>query len=209
MGNVSLGRCLNVLLALVLAGSGGGCNTIQDNSRTYALWNDSRDTSRCRPATDPKLALFDSENQPDVLVEYNAVSDRRKGIERRAFFLNANSGRMGAGQPPRFVDPRRAAGLTPIPVVKSPPPTNSTPFTNGVFAVSEGYAFTLYRPESYPQYCKLPSYSDGRTFGSWECVALTPVTVTADAVQLVVVVAIVGSLVAFVGACESGLTVTP
>jgi hypothetical protein len=202
-------KSMNILLAVLLAGLGGGCDTIQEHSVTCSLWNDSRNHSYCSSSADPELKLFDSERPPDVLVEYNTVSGRHKGIQRRAFFLNANSGRMDAGKPPRFVPVRRDAGLTPIPVVKSVAQTKSPPFTNTVFAVYEGYAFTLYRPESYPQYCKLPNYPDGKIFASWQCVTLTPVAVTADAVELVVVVAIVGAVGAFVAACESNLTVRP
>jgi len=205
MGNPSL----KLLFALLLAGLGSGCDTIQEHSVTSSLWNDGRNRSHCSPAANPELKLFDSEHPPDVLVAYNAVSDRHNGTERRAFFLNANGGRMDAGKPPRFVGIRRETGLTPIPVVKSASQTNSLPFTNAVFAVCQGGGFTLYRPESNPQYCQLPSYPDGSTFTSWQCVVLTPAAVTADVVQVVVVVAIVGSVVAFVGACESNLTVKP
>jgi hypothetical protein len=202
-------KSLNVLLAFLLAGLGGGCDTIQEHSATCTLWRDSRDDSHCRPQADPDLKLFDSEHPPDVLVEYIAVSDRRKGVQRRAYFLNASSKRIAAGKPPRFVDSRRAAGLAPIVVSKSPAQTNSLAFTNVIFAVRQGNTFILFRPESAPEYCLLPSYPDGKVFGSWQCAALTPIALTADAVVVVVAVAVVGTVVGFVAACQSNLTVRP
>src|ERR1035441_2057664 len=202
-------KSLNILLAVLLAGLGGGCDTIQEHSATCALWRGSRDNSHCRPQADPDLKLFDSEHLPDVLVEYNAVSDRRKGVQRRAYCIKASSKRIAAGKPPRFVDPRRAAGLAPIVVLKSPAQTNSLSFTNVIFAVRQGNTFILFRPESAPEYCLLPSYPDGKTFASWQCAALMPVALTADAVVVVVAVTVVGTVVGFVAACQSNLTVRP
>lgn len=199
------GKCLNFLLAALLAGLGGGCDTIQEHSLTYALWNDSRDTSHSRPPADSDLKLFASKHPPDVLVEYNAVSDRQQGIQRRAYFLDANRDRIAAGKPPRFVDAQRAAGLKPITVVKSVPPTNSPFFTNVCFAVCQGSTFTLYRPESSPEFCALPYYQDGIIIGSWKRAALTPFALAVDAVVDVTIVgAVAGVLAAYVYCGGSG-----
>lgn len=197
-----LARSLNLLLAAVLAGLGGGCNTIQDHSLTYALWTDSRDTSHCRPQADPGLKLFIAEHPPDVLVEYNAVSDRTKGVQRRAYFLEANARRLAVCKPPKFVGLRRDASLVPIPIVPLDSRTNSPVSTNAVFAVGEGGAFTLYRPESSPEFCVLPYYQDGIVVNSWNRVALTPLAVTVDAVVDVTVIGVVAGCVAAYALCS-------
>jgi hypothetical protein len=205
----SLYKSLNILLVVLLAGLGGGCDTIQDHSLTYALWSDSRDTSHCRSQTDPQLRLFDSEHPPDVLVEYNAVGDWRKGVQRRAYFLNASSKRIAAGKPPRFVNARRDAGFTPIAVLKSVPPPNSPAFTNVVFAICQGTTFTLYRPESSPEFCALPNYQDGIVINSWKRAALTPSALVVDAVVDVTIIGVVAGVVAGYAYCGGAGTVSP
>lgn len=208
-----LTKSLNVLLAVLLAGLGGGCSTIQNDSLTYALWSDSGDNSQCRPQADPDLKLFDSENPPDVLAEYNAVSDRSKSVQRRAYFLGANSRRLAAGKPPRFVDVRRQADLAPIPVVASTSNSNAPVGATNPFAVCHGGSFILYRPESSPEYCTLPCYQDVSVGTRCTRVALTPFTVTTDVVVGVavigVVVGVVGGVAFLVGCCESNVSWRP
>lgn len=195
-------RFLNLLLAVLLAGLGCGCDTVQDHSLTYALWNDSRDTSHSRPQADPDLKLFVSETSSDVLVEYSAVSDRSKGVQRHAYFLKAGGRRIAACKPPRFVDVRRAAGLAPIAILNSVPPTNSPAFTTAVFAVGTGTTFAVYRPESAPEFHALPYYQDGIVVNSWGRVALTPFTATVDAVVDVAVIGTVAGVFAAWALCE-------
>ena len=203
------GKCLNALLAVLLAGLAIGCDTIQQHSLTCVLWNDSSSYSHCRPQTHPDLKLFDSEHPSDVLVEYNAVSDQRQGVQRRAYFLNASSRRIAAGKPPRFVDPRRDTGLKSIAVLKSASQTNSLALTNGVFAVAKGNRFTLYRPENSPEFCALPYYQDGGTIGSWKHTALTPFALAVDVVVDVTVIGVVAGFVAAYAYCQGGGTVSP
>lgn len=193
---------MNILGLALLAGLGGGCQTIQDHSLTYALWTDSRDTSHSRPAADPATKLFDLAFPPDTLVEYDAVSDRCKGTRRRAYFLKAGSKRIAAGKPPHFVDARREVGLAVIPVLKSMPPTNSPAFTNGVFAVCKDSAFTLFRPESSPESGVLPYYQDGIIVGSWKRVALTPFALAVDGVVDVTVIGAAAGVVAVCAMCQ-------
>ena len=208
-----LTKNLNFMLATLLAVLGGGCSTIQDHSLTYALWSDSRGHSYCRPQADPGLKLFNSDFPPDVLVEYNAVSDRNKGVQRRAYFLAANARRLAASKPPRFVDVRREAGLAPIPIMPSESNKNPAVSTNDVFAVAEASAFTLYRPESSSEYCLLPNYPDGAVVNPWERGALTPLAVTADAVVDVTVIGVVVGVAGGIGflyaCCESNVSWRP
>jgi hypothetical protein len=201
-------QSLNILLAVLLAGLGGGCDTIEEHSLTYSLWSGHRDNSHCRPEANPDLKLYDSEHPLDVLVEYNAVSDRLPDVQRRAYFLAASRDRIAASKPPRFVAFRRAAGLPSVPVLKSAPATNSPAFTNVVFAVSQGGTFTLYRPESSPEFCVLPYYQDGfihqdrGTNGYWKRVVLTPPAVAVDAVVDVTVIGLAAGFVAVYVYCE-------
>ena len=205
-------QSLNVLLAVLLANLGVGCDTIQEHSLTYSLWHDGRDTSHCRPSADSDLGLFNSEHPADVLVEYDAMSDRHPVVQRRAYFLDASRNLIAAGKPPRFVDSRRADGLPPIPVLKSVPTTNSPAMTNAIFAVCQGSTFTLYRPASSPEFCALPYYQDGVVYqnghvtASWERAALTPFALTVDAVVDVVVIGAVAGVVAIYAYCDGRVT---
>lgn len=204
-----MAKGLNLLLASLLAVAGGGCDTIQDHSLTYALWSDNRDTSHCRPQADPDLKLFAAKHPPEVLVEYKAVSDRSQGVQRRAYFLHANAGRLAACKPPRFVDFRREAGLAPIPIVPSESKTNSPVCTNAVFAVCQADTFTLVRSESSPEFCLLPYYQDGIVVHSWKSVALTPFAVTVDTVVDVGVIGAAAGCLALYAFCAGNTAWRP
>jgi hypothetical protein len=58
-------------------------------------------------------------------------------------YLNANRDCLAAGKPPRFVNPRRDAELTPFLIVKRPAETNSQAHNHAAFAVGSGNSFIL------------------------------------------------------------------
>jgi len=196
----------SLLLVVLLAGLGAGCQTMQEHSLTCAVWKERHDSSECRPVSPPELKLFTSENPPDVLVEFNAVSHRYKGVRRLAYFLNANRDDLAAGKPPRFVNPRRGAGLTPIVIVTRPAETNLPAFNHATFAVHQGNSFILYQPECQPDYCALPCFADG---ASWPYDALMPVAFVGDVVVVSAVVGVVAGWACIVGLCESNSSFSP
>jgi hypothetical protein len=135
-----------------------------------------------------------------VLVTYDAVSDRQPGVQRRAYFLNANRDRLRAGRPPHFVNPNRVHGLQPLPSVPTLALVTNSLVTNLYSVVEGSNSFILYRPDSSPEACHLPYYQDSYAAdGQWKRVLLTPLTVTVDVTVGVVVIGIVGG---FVVGCE-------
>jgi hypothetical protein len=187
---------MSVLLAALLAGLGTGCETIQEHSLTCDLWSDDGGISHSRPQTDSGLALFYAKPQPEVLVEYNAVSDRHPAGQRRAYFLDASRRRLTAGRPPRFVGPKRDHGLQPISILPTIAMATNSLSTNLCCAVAKGNSFILYRADFPPEYCTLPYYQDGTFNGNWKRVLLTPLTVTVDMVVDVTVVGVVAAIFA-------------
>src|ERR1019366_8950232 len=123
----SVSKMLSVLLAALLAGMGGGCQTAKDCSLTCKLWSNDRLRSFCEPAPDPNLALFDAESRRDVLVEYVSLSGKRNDIQRRAYFLGPNRAKIAARKKPQFINPKLADGLNPIPVLGPEPVGTNAP----------------------------------------------------------------------------------
>jgi hypothetical protein len=170
---------LNVVLAVLLAGLGGGCETAKNASFTYKLW-DKDVRSYCQPAANPELALYEANPPRDVLVEYSALSDREDQIKRLAYFLDASQKRIAAGNAPQFVDPKLSRKLTAIPKQVS---TNTYALIG-----TNGWTFTMYRPGREPQVCNLPTYRDDHNTAGR--VALTPLAVAGDATIIGVVAAV-------------------
>ena len=189
-------KFLNVVLAALLAGWGGGCETAKEYSLTYKVWdNDVR--SFCEPLANPDLALFEVPSKQDVLVQYTAYSDRHDGTLRLSYFLKASSARIAAGKPPVFVRVKRDAYWKAIPVNDQPGLSANSVSTN-IYAKATGNYFTLYRQGQWPQMYQLPDYRDD--CGAWERAALTPLAVTGDAV---IVGSVLGVIVGYMY-CASG-----
>ena len=194
---------LSVILAALLAGMAGGCQTAKDCSLTYKLWGNDRLRSFCEPAPEPNLALFDAESRQDVLVAYDSLSDQCDDIQRRAYFLEANRAIIAARKKPHFVPPNRAAGMKVIPVIGGPESvmTNAPgPFAS--FATTNKSAFRLHRQGYPPEVCELPVYDDHSA--TFTRVALTPFAVAGDVVMVGVVAACIGAVMFVSGMREGG-----
>ena len=171
-----------------------GCATAEKYSLTHKLWGNGDMRKFSEPAPNPNLALFDAANHADVLVQYDALSEKHSAIQRRAYFLQVNQARTAAGKKPEFVKSELAAEMAPIPVfsttdvVTNPPPVEMT------FAVlaRDGRAFTLYQPPESPKAFDLPVYCE--TSGTAMRAALTPLAVAGDTAM----VGAVAGVVAFV-----------
>jgi len=181
-----------VALVVLLAGLGGGCESVEKVSLTYKLW-DKENIAFCEPAPNPKLALFHTPASDDILVEYDAINERNARVSRRAYFMAASETRIAQGKAPGFIEPGPFANWQPIPQVVS---TNEC-----VLAGADGKSFTLFRPNLPPEHHDLPFYQDDH----WSAtrVALTPFAVTGDAV----IVGVGAGVLAVWALCQSGTVI--
>ena len=138
------------------------------------------------------MALFESSNHADVLVQYDALGEKHTEITRRSYYLWPNQARIEAGKKPRWAKPIVTEGKLPIPVISyqaastNPPPEQMT----CAVTTQEGRGFSLYRPTEPRETFDLPVYAE--THGTAVRVALTPFTVVGDTVMACGVIAVVG-----------------
>lgn len=182
-----------VAAGLVLAGA--GCSTVEDYSLTSRLWAYDQLHKFNQPAPDPKLALFEGANGVDVLVVYDALSDKHSTVRRQAYYLEESEALIDAGKKPRLVIPAEVGGLKAIPVLPARvAATNFFPESFSYAVVTrEGRGFTLYRATKPEGEFELPVYPE--TGGTPARVALTPLAVAGDTVIVAVGVGIVGGIV--------------
>ena len=185
-------------LALALAGLlflGTGCTTVEKYSLTHRLWDNGDLRKWSEPAPNPDLALFAATNAADVLVQYDALSEKRSAVKRRAYYLQENEARVAGGKKPRFVNSSQAAGLTPIPVLKwDSGNTNSPPDLAGYAVTAEdGRRFDLYPSTGRRETHDLPVYPESS--GTPMRVALTPFAVAGDTLMVAGVVVFIGIIV--------------
>jgi hypothetical protein len=183
-------------MAIGLAGLGGGCETVEDASFTYKLW-DTGNIPYSQPETKPDLAVYKDAAKGDFLVEYNAISDRTFRVSRLAYFMAAGEARIARGKAPHFVKPAKYSGLQPLP--------NQVSTDDYVIVSTHGRSFTLFRPNQPPERHDLPFYHDGH----WSVtrVALTPLAVTGDAVILGAFLGACGGVLALWELCQCNATI--
>jgi hypothetical protein len=158
------------------------------------VWDNEDWRKFSEPAPSPNLALFEAANHADVLVQYDAFSEKHSKIERHAYCLRPNQPRTDAGTKPELVKPSVAHGMKPIPVLPTQGAlTNQRPELPPYAVVTEeGRGFTLYRPMEPESAFDLPVYVE--TSGTPTRIALTPFAVAGDTVMVGVVAAVVGFL---------------
>src|SRR5689334_15768473 len=88
--------CLRSLSPLGLAALLFGCQSDNDWSLTYRLWNNESFQNLKMPAPEPRLELFADERHSDVLVIYDELRENDGAVCRRAFFANRNLDRIRA-----------------------------------------------------------------------------------------------------------------
>ena len=185
-------KCVNIILASLMAGLGFGCKSVEDISLTYQLW-DSGGNNYCRPQANPELALSEVASQNDILVEYNAINSRHDGVRRLAYFLIANQARINEEHPPHYIDPQKYHDTKRIPVVSQKSlKAGDVPANYYATVEAGGRSFTMFYPGQKPEFYKLPLYKDDPVpFGK---VALTPVTLAEDATLFGIFAGIIGGL---------------
>jgi hypothetical protein len=171
---------------------GTGCETVEDYSLTYRVWNNGEWRKFSEPAPNPNLALFEATGDGGVLVQYDALSEKLSTVERRAYYLYPNQARIAAGTKPKWVKPPVADGMKPIPVLPTPGALTNSPPELPAYAVvtPSGRGFTLHRPGESEATYAFPVYPESsRTLTR---IALTPFAVAGDTVMVGVVAGLVG-----------------
>jgi hypothetical protein len=194
---MGVGGCLLFLVS--------GCETVQDYSLSYKVWESGEFNRWSEPLPNPRLALFEDPARTNLLVAYDAFSERHSTIKRQAYYLQPNQTLPPAARAPKLVSPAKAQGLNPIPVYDAGVlATNSPgPATRYAILSPSGREFTLYAPADPPEAFQLPVYSEGS--GTIKRVALTPFAAVGDTAM----VGLAASFVALIAACESGFYFTP
>jgi hypothetical protein len=182
-----------------------GCETVQDHSLSYKLWDNADLSKWSEPSSNPRLALFESPDHTKLLVVYDAVSEKHSVVKRQAYYLEPNQARISAGKAPKFTDPAAAEGMTPIPVfeaatIATNPPTH---LTNYAILSESGREFTLHPQAERLGAFQLPAYPE--TSGTIVRVALTPLAAVGDTAM----VGVVAAFAALIVACESGFYYAP
>ncbi len=169
-----------------------GCAAVEKYSLTYRLWDTDELRKWNEPEPDPHLALFETTNHADLLVQYDAFSEKRSAVKRRGYYLQPNQERILARKPPRWASPSAVGGLKPIPVFSAQWAATNPPPEAAVYAVTRGNgrAFTVSRPGESRQTFELPVFVEGS--GNALRVAGTPFAVAGDTVMVGVVAAVVG-----------------
>jgi hypothetical protein len=166
---------------------------------TNKLWEPNQFARFHEPANPANLQLFYSNENHDVLVQYDECLESGKGLKRRMYWMDRNV--EGTQRKPKFIGNELAQKLAPIPLADSEEKLSPPP-TAGLYAITtNGVSFTLYATQAKgasPQstdnvlgYHELPVYKDpsGRVMQ----ILLTPPAVLVD-------LTIVGGVVAVVTA---------
>jgi hypothetical protein len=180
------------LAAATLLLLGTGCETVQQYSLTYRLWDNGDLSKWSEPAPNPNLALFDATNHADVLVQYDALSEGHSTVNRRAYYLRQSQGRIAEGKRPKLVSPPPADGMKPIAVLPAQVAVTNPPPGRAAYAVitKEGREFTLYRAWESEATYEFPVYPE--TSGTPMKIVLTPLAVVGDTLMVGGVAAVVG-----------------
>ena len=191
-GGASLWHRFDLAAVLVLLLT--GCETVEKYSLTYRVWDNDDWRKWSEPAPNPNLALFESTNSTDVLVQYDAFSEKHSTVERHAYYLHPSQARIDTGTKPELVKPSEADGMKPIPVLATQGSLTNQPPKLPAYAVvtREGRGLTLYRSMGSESAFDLPGYVE--TSGTPIRVVLTPFAVAGDTVMVGAVAAVVGFL---------------
>jgi hypothetical protein len=109
-----MGRAVGLTACLLCLAC--GCETVQNYSLSYKVWDNDDFCKWSEPLPNPRLALFETPDHAKLLVAYDAFSEKQSVIKRQAYYLAPNQARIGEGKAPRLVPPAAAEGMKPIPV---------------------------------------------------------------------------------------------
>ncbi len=167
-------RSLRLLLAsTTLLCCGSGCVT-------HALWTRNSFDEWNEPAPSPNLHLFLGPQNKDFLAVYDEYCARHDVTRTRAYWVYENDSHTAKRHRPDFTSTNASQGLTPVPVFLELPAGTNAPDFLYARMLSPGAEFVVYSGNREVSSHSLPTYNDGE--GLPTRIALTPVTVTADAI---------------------------
>lgn len=153
------------------------------------LWSDQNYEAFHQPAPNPDLHLYQSEKQNDILVVYKEQSERTERIYTRAYWLNKNQIRVTRESQPVFINKKAARNLPAVPVFDSTTPPNGGGIQSFYAVSGTNQSFMLFSGTREVGSYDLPVYDAERPVA--EKIALTPITMTADAAIVAAVAGIV------------------
>src|SRR5438105_11245111 len=105
----SAGRTGSMLPSVIVA----ALALLLNGCATPALWEEGRFARYHEPADSPNLRLFQSNQGPDILVEYDETREGSESVRHRAYWLEPNAERLTDRRKPKFVRVDRARSLQP------------------------------------------------------------------------------------------------
>jgi hypothetical protein len=182
-----LARVIALLAIAALTGCG-----LHRESFTYKLWDSDEFGHWSEPATNGAVAVHYAPARKDFLVTYHSLRDDGKAPRQQAYFLGDYEGHREDKRKPRLISSHHLE-LVPVPVNGA---TNLLPYATYDRQLTIQTATGQIGPYTLPTYAE----SEGTVVKS----ALTPLTVTADAVCLSLIVALVAAVAyAHTGGCVS------
>jgi hypothetical protein len=174
-------RRLRLLLLVPLL---TGCQTVEKYSLTYRLWDNGEMRKFSDPAADPHLALFEATNHADVLVQYDAWSEKRSRIMRRSYYLGLNQGRIADGREPTWLKPPMPEDLMPIRIIPAQfdPANPSSKSIRCAVTSRDGQSFTLYSCTGATNSFDLPVYVESSSMATR--LVLSPFAAAGDTVMV-------------------------
>ena len=148
-----------------------GCTSVLWDERTFAHYYE--------PAKPANLRLFYSDQQRDVLVEYDEARDGAAAVQHRSYFADQNTERVNNRRKPHFTSVTDPQNLRPIPITNVLTASTAALF-KGLYAANsnDGDSFTLYADDRMLDSYTLPRYvGASRRFKQ---VLLTPAAVAVD-----------------------------
>ncbi len=183
-------RVVSFLLVIALT---SGCEAVRNYSVTHKVWTNEEWRHFAGPAPSPHLAIFETANGKDILVQYDEMSDTSGRIRRRAYLLYPNLERIRENKRPDFVKPALLESVKPIQLQDAPSPAADLQSTPGFYAVIArgGREFTVHRSGGTEGPYELPEYLKSNNTAAR--VLLTPLAVVADTVMVGLVASVVGA----------------
>jgi hypothetical protein len=172
-----LARVIALLAIAALTGCG-----LHRESFTYKLCESDAFHDWREPATNAAVAVHYAPARKDYLVTYDSLRDDGQVLRKQAYFLGDYEAHRVDRRKPRLISPRHLE-LVPVPVNGA---TNLLPYATFDRQLTIQTAAGQIGPYTLPTYAE----SGGTIAKS----ALTPLTVTADAVCLSLIVALVAAV---------------
>jgi hypothetical protein len=168
----------HVAVALFALAFTAGCASTEDAGLTGRVWDHDNFKKFSLPDPHSDIAIFDTADHRDILVQYNAWSERKGKTTRLAYFLEANAVEIANGDKPNFVPLAAADTLSPIPILPAAALATNAPMTRTFAVTNNSRCFTLYRTGTAERKYELPVYVESR--GVAARLALTPFALAGD-----------------------------